>query len=214
MNSPSFRKPGSPNPIPLPSPKESPVGFFGLVGAVLVGAFVSGIAIVIGAALAGPIGEFYPLIYFIGAAIFSIPLSIVVIGSWRAASGHNRSEFLAVPFIFIPMAALVVGLLIPSIRRHEDQLSLEKQREANQRYVQYYEILRADPEIALRERWFEGDKERKDTFKKSLTDPNFDYPPSLRERLRREVPYLDQKIGVSDDTPQTTDRPLRFPVPR
>lgn len=117
MKPPSLRKPGSPDPIPSSSTNESSVGFFGLAGAVFAGAFVSGIAMVFGEAISAPPGsgqvEIYPLLYFLGGGMFSIPISMLGIGIWRMIAGRNHPGLFSVPYFFVPTAALIVGLLIP-----------------------------------------------------------------------------------------------------
>ena len=102
-----------------PSADEDSVGILGLAGSVIAGAVVSGIAIAFGEAIASPpgSGEFdvYPLLYFMGGVIYSVPLSMVGIGVWKTISRRNHSGLFSVPCFFVPMAALITGVMIPSM---------------------------------------------------------------------------------------------------
>jgi len=121
MSPPSPRHPGASGPTPSTSTftDESPVGFLGLVGAVVAGALLSGIAIVLSEAIAGNsgAGEFdvYPLLYFMGGILFSIPLSILGISLYKEIIGRSHPGLFSMPCFFVPMAALITGITIPSI---------------------------------------------------------------------------------------------------
>ena len=91
-----------------------------MVGAVIVGALISGIAINFGAALTETSGssefDIFPVIYFMGAAMFSLPVSTVGITVWQVITGRNHAGLYSVPYFFVPMAALIYGLFLPGLR--------------------------------------------------------------------------------------------------
>jgi hypothetical protein len=89
------------------------------MGAVFAGAFVSGIAILFGEAITGTSGtdEFgiCSMLYFMGGLIFSLPLSILAITVWWAFSERIHAGLFSVPCFFVPLAALITGVMIPSV---------------------------------------------------------------------------------------------------
>ena len=117
MNPPAPRNPSSPGPHPSSFSHESLLEFCGLIGAVLAGAFASGLTILFGEAITGTSGAdaygSYPILHFMGGLIFSLPLSILGIAAWWAFSKRIQPGLFSVPSFFVPIAALIVGLNIP-----------------------------------------------------------------------------------------------------
>ena len=62
------------------------------------------------------------------------------------------------------------------------------------RYKTLYEELRRDPEIALREKWYELHREHREAFHDSLKDPAVPYTLDLLKRFYTEAPVTRDVI--------------------
>jgi len=179
---------------------------------VLIGMVFSGWAAVAGAGAAGrDFRAGYPFPDFMALGLFLLGLVIVPLGVAfivAVARGLSRGRILATPLsillaiLFVgPAVSWIIGyrIQIPYTRRLAEDRKLHELR--NETYRQFREQIEKDPEIVLRERWFEWDSTDKAGAK---AHARWDvYVDSFEPRERKlKVSYtVDQLRKIYEQSP-------------
>ena len=172
-----------------------------LVGAILtiVCAFVGAYLAVIGADVAGlPYSQWSlePLLYLalglgVGAVAF---LVIVCVLSFKTRlASIERMMVAATSALFLAFTSGLIGYPIAEYNAKENlKRSTARSAASNQRYRQFYSMLREDPEVSLRESWYKATDERRLAYRMSIQNRDVEYSPSMLGRLYD----LDDQITV------------------
>jgi hypothetical protein len=172
----------------------------GIVACGAVGGFLSAYAATMGATTTGLREggwnwQFLPFVFggwFFGAIIALVAIVLSVSRNW------SLPLQLLVPVVAPPAIAFVGGAVSLPILIRAGEAEARRGREQFQaskaKYEALYEQLRRDPEIALREKWFELYDEHGRAFGDSLKDPTVPYTLSLLRRFYTEAPVTRDAI--------------------
>ena len=172
----------------------------GITACVLCGAFLSGLAAPGGAMASGmPAGgfgwQFLPFIFFgwlFGLLAAVVALVISLNRKWNSACQFFL-PLIAPPIIAFVGSAIAVPILAAidksEVRHHQEDFADKKAT-----YHELYERLRRDPEIVLREKWYEANDLRYQAFEDSVWDSTIPYSLGLLKRLYVEAPVTRDVI--------------------
>ena len=160
----------------------------------LAGAFFCGMTTPLGATITGLREggwnwQYLPFVYggWIGGGAIAIIGIIFCSIRDLGAPASGVTALLLPPALGLIFGAISFPLLAHS-NRIQEQAAQQRLEASAKTYAELYEILRRDPEIALRERWYAIYDEHVRVFGDSLKDPTVPYSLQLLKRFYDEAP--------------------------
>jgi len=131
------------------------------------------------------------LAWIIGAIIAFIIFFVCVLSK-------SRLKYSIIAPLILPFIIVYIGTTITSYLFHsEAERNRKYERESNIRYNNYYQALKNNPEIAIKEDWISQNDERNKAFVNSLTDSDFSYDANLIAKFYREYPQSQSVLFSS-----------------